>query len=236
MAYETQLDWVNRVFNRTGLIALEKTHAGRANGVRTAELAGVSDSQIRRAGRWNNDALSQSYLTNLPRKFVHGPWLASIPTLRGGSIFLGPWFESYDSRDRQSAFMMPEIQGQQKPGEHLDRDDLAAQGFLHLLQQLRTILLQDSALMQPKFPEHPVWTHSVFQRNDYSEFAEAARLANTQTEEPCKVRLRQTVPQVADQLRIIRQDFGVATDCLHAAIQRGFGSLEAQVGDLVNGR
>ncbi|KKZ68700.1 hypothetical protein EMCG_05693 [[Emmonsia] crescens] len=83
MAYETQLDWVNRVFNRTGLIALKKTHAGRANGARTAELAEVSDSQIRRAGRWNSDALSQFYLTNIPRKFVRA--MAGFnPNLEGG--------------------------------------------------------------------------------------------------------------------------------------------------------
>ncbi|OAX77290.1 hypothetical protein ACJ72_08413, partial [Emergomyces africanus] len=136
---------------------------------------------------------------------------------------------------------MSEIQGltdidqlQQKPGEHLNHDDLAAQEFLHLLQQLRTILLQDSALMQLKFPQHSVWAHTVFQRNDYREFAEAVCLANTQTEEPYEMQLRQTVPQVADQLRIVRQDFEVVTDRLFAAVQKGFDSLNAQIEDLIS--
>jgi len=38
-----------------------------------------------------------------------------------------------------------------------DRQDLAAQGFLRLLQQLRIILLQDSVVMRREFPDHPIW-------------------------------------------------------------------------------
>jgi len=38
-----------------------------------------------------------------------------------------------------------------------DRQDLAAQGFLRLLQRLRIILLQDSVVMRREFPATPSW-------------------------------------------------------------------------------
>ena len=39
------------------------THAGRLQGAKHAELNGVNDGQIRRAGRWSSDALTSCYLT-----------------------------------------------------------------------------------------------------------------------------------------------------------------------------
>ena len=238
ITYETQLDWVNHVFSGTGLNTLKKTHAGWANGVKTAELAGVGDGQIHHAGQWNTDALSQSYLTNIPRKFV---WAMSgfNPDLMGGFYIpqasvsppdelvqaLWPWaddylqwFELYNSQDCESSFKMPEIWGLngmnqlcEKPDVWLDHDDLAAQGFLHLLQQLCTILLQDSVILQSKFPGHPVWSHEVFQQDDYHDFARAVHLVHTQTEELHEVQLQQALPEVANQLHINVQN----SQCSH---------------------
>ena len=111
-------------------------------------------------------------------------------------------FESYNIRDPNSCFEEPELrqlgelgvqnQLRRKPGVRLDRDDLAAQGLLRLLRQLRTILLQDSTIFQPMFPGHPLWPNPVFMREDYRQFAEAVLLANMQTEAPYEMRVQQT--------------------------------------------
>ncbi len=69
LSYEVQLEWTNKMFKAAGVTTLKKTH-GRGQGSQEAERGGVSEHQIRRAGRWNTDALSQSYLTNLPLEFV----------------------------------------------------------------------------------------------------------------------------------------------------------------------
>jgi hypothetical protein len=63
------------------------------------------------------------------------------------------------------ALDLPESQGEK------DRDDRAAHGFLCLLAELRTILLQDSVLLRREVPGHPMWDHEIFQRLDYVEFA-----------------------------------------------------------------
>lgn len=44
--------------------------AGRAQGSKQAELEGVEENQIRRAGQWNQDTLPNCYLTHPPRKFL----------------------------------------------------------------------------------------------------------------------------------------------------------------------
>ena len=62
MAYDTQLDWINRMFTGAGVTLLKKTHAGRSQGAKHAELKGVNEGQIRRVGRWNSDALTNCYL------------------------------------------------------------------------------------------------------------------------------------------------------------------------------
>jgi len=69
MAYDTQLDWINRVFTGAGVTSL-KTQTGRSQGAKHAELKGVNEGQTRRAGRWNSDALTNCSLTHLPRKFM----------------------------------------------------------------------------------------------------------------------------------------------------------------------
>jgi len=58
------------MFTGAKVTSLKKTHAGRSQGAKHAELKGVNGGQIRRAGRWNSDALTNCYLTHLPRKFI----------------------------------------------------------------------------------------------------------------------------------------------------------------------
>src|SRR3954451_10289587 len=70
MSYDTQLDWINKMSAGANVTSLKKTHAGRSQGAKHAELNGVNEGQIRRAGRWNSDALTHCYLTLLARKFL----------------------------------------------------------------------------------------------------------------------------------------------------------------------
>ncbi|KAF2174917.1 hypothetical protein K469DRAFT_702412 [Zopfia rhizophila CBS 207.26] len=79
MAYDTQLDWINKMF---------------------------TEANIRRAGRWNNDALINCYLTHLPRKFMRS--MAGFSPKREG--------EEEEEEEKEAT---------------ADRQDLMAQGFLH---------------------------------------------------------------------------------------------------------
>ena len=58
LSYATQLDWSKKIFQGAGIHVKEKTHSARKQSVRHADLRGVSEAQIRRAGRWNTDAMT----------------------------------------------------------------------------------------------------------------------------------------------------------------------------------
>jgi hypothetical protein len=58
-----------------------KTQLGRGFGCRTASIHGAQDSDIRRHGRWNNQALENCYLTSLPRGSIRA--LAGFPPEKG---------------------------------------------------------------------------------------------------------------------------------------------------------
>lgn len=85
LSYHTQFDWNSRMFQGVGIYSKEKTHSARKQSVRHAELGGVSESQIRRAERWNTDAMTGVYLSYLPRGFIRS--IAGFPQ-EGKTYFL----------------------------------------------------------------------------------------------------------------------------------------------------
>lgn len=86
-----------------------------------------------------------------------------------------------------------------------DEQDLAAQGFLHLLDRLCTILLQDSVIMQEQFAEHPLRSDPIFVREDYQDFAKEVKPFLTNVEEPRDVQLQRAVLVIAERLQIAHQ-------------------------------
>ena len=66
ISYHAQYEAIRICYDALGIKTKKKTHANRGSGVRRADVAGTEESQLRRLGGWNSDALSTSYLTNLP--------------------------------------------------------------------------------------------------------------------------------------------------------------------------
>ena len=63
-------EWVAKALQYVGITSRKKTHAGRSSGAKTVELKGVNESQIRRAGHWNQEQMVGCYLDSLPCKFM----------------------------------------------------------------------------------------------------------------------------------------------------------------------
>ena len=74
-------EWVAKAFQYAGIISQKKTHIGRSAGAKMAELKGVSEDQIRRAGRWNQEQMVGCYLNSLPREFMRS--MAGHPSQMG---------------------------------------------------------------------------------------------------------------------------------------------------------
>ncbi|OWY91439.1 hypothetical protein PHMEG_00039979 [Phytophthora megakarya] len=68
MTYRAHYDATIKAFTALGMHSKAKTHAARGSGARMAELAGATEAQIRRLGRWNASTMEGCYLSALPRE------------------------------------------------------------------------------------------------------------------------------------------------------------------------
>jgi hypothetical protein len=260
VSYRTQLDWINDVFRATNLASKKKTHSGRAGGARYAELSGVDEASIRRAGHWNQDAMSNCYLSGLPRKFLrtmagfnpedHGNYYIPRATISPPESLvraLWPWVDTWlswfnrDDLDKDKG-IDPELDLPPRPPliqkgiQQIDEKDLAAQGFLRLLDQLRTVILQDSVFLQAEIPTHEIWDHSLFQRPDYKQFAQQLLLSVRTTSTPYEIQLRQALPAIADRITTAENNLYQNISSNHDSIQDSLQSLHSKVEDLISGR
>jgi hypothetical protein len=111
-------------------------------------------------------------------------------------------------------------------GQGSDLDQSGDQ-FVELLLELRVVLLQDSALLMPRFPELPLWKHPVFSHEDWSRFAEQVREAEAREEEPEHVLLARTQPLVASEIAALNRN-------LSGLVQHGTTAVSDAVKDLKN--
>jgi Centromere DNA-binding protein complex CBF3 subunit, domain 2 len=140
------------MFQGVEIHAKEKTHSARKQSVRHSEPRGVSEAQIRRAGRWNTDAMTGVYLSYLSREFMRS--IAGFPQ-RGHAYFLPRAQETPDETLCARIWPETDVWLERMEAYHPDRADnevvrlnLAGSGFLRLLRMLRVILLQDSVLLR----------------------------------------------------------------------------------------
>ncbi|POM67506.1 Hypothetical protein PHPALM_16482, partial [Phytophthora palmivora] len=68
ITYRSHYDATVKAFSAHGFHSKAKTHAARGSGSQMAELAGATESQIRRLGRWNSSSMEGCYLSALPRE------------------------------------------------------------------------------------------------------------------------------------------------------------------------
>ncbi|KAJ6436501.1 short-chain dehydrogenase [Purpureocillium lavendulum] len=200
-SYNSQRDWVVKAFAYAGVTSQKKTHVGRSSGARTAELKGISEDQIRRAGRWNQEQMVGCYLNSLPRKFMrtmagHPPQIGCFEIRRAGVT----------PPEVLLSMIWPELdrwRGRFGPGTEQE-NDLAAMGSTNLLFYLREVVLQDSVILMKKYPGSPVWNHPVFRHPAYAPFAQQLSDFILEEERPSQLAvLIQAMPVLADYLQSV---------------------------------
>ena len=194
----TQAAWIRRAFAAIGIQSQEITHTRRKKGALHAELLGVPESEIRRAGRWGMDVLTSVYLSHLPRRFMRA--IAGWPQ-EGKGYFLPRAQETPEEALCSRIWPGVDVWMERMEAYDPDRDDnevvrhdLAGTGFLRLLRVLRVILLQDSVILRKQFPLHPLWKDSLFNCPEYLKFAARMEdsLANVVT--PAELTMQQILP------------------------------------------
>ncbi len=209
LSYAVQLQETWRIFGAAGVVSSKKTHLPRRTGAQEAETYGTSLAQISQAGRWNQSTLVKAYLTHLPRQFMR---VVAGFSGSSGDYFLAraaydppyvlqkqlwPWIEEWEARFDARARRQRWAQG------GLDDDHLAADGFVKLLRRLRIILLQDLAILQPRYPSLPFFNYAPFYGPDWDEFALVAR-SHTAAGEPPSLLLQRALPEISATLQSSR--------------------------------
>jgi hypothetical protein len=199
LAYNSQREWVVRAFGYAGVVSQKKTHVGRSSGAKTAELRGVSEEQIRRAGRWNQEQMVGCYLNSLPRKFMRS--MAGHP-LQPGCFEIDR--AAVTPPDELLQLIWPKLNSIQDrlSLQQGHASDLAAAGLVNLLLYLREVVLQDSVYLRDRYPDSHVWDHPVFRHVAYDAFAQRVRAHMNDGRPPSQLALlRQAMPVLADFLQ-----------------------------------
>jgi hypothetical protein len=199
LSYTSQRDWAGKAFEQVGVHSSKTTHIGRPSGAKIAEIDGVSEEQIRRAGRWNQDQMVGCYLNSLPREFMRK--MAGHP-IQAGCFEIRS--ASAAPPDALLSLIWPELdiwKGRFGPDAG-QVDDLAAAGFTNLLFYLREVILQDSVALRLRFPDNAVWTHPVFQHAAYEPYARQVAACLHEGESPNELSmLHQAMPQLMEYLK-----------------------------------
>jgi hypothetical protein len=68
-----------------------------------------------------------------------------------------------------------DVAAQAYAGGEIRPADLTGREFVSLLKELRLIFLQDVAILQPIYPDLPLWRLPIFRDPEWHAFAEAVR-------------------------------------------------------------
>jgi hypothetical protein len=259
ISYEIQLKWTNKISEAIGLASKKKTHSGRSGGARVAELQSVDENSIRRAGHWNQDAMSNCYLAALPRDFLrtmagfkpgdHRNYYLPRATITPPESLvqaLWPWVDAwliwFQQEDARTEDIDPILDLPPQPSlvqagsQQVDANDLAAQGFLKLLQQLRTVILQDAVFLQIEMPSHSMWKHRLFQRLDFKQFSQELLQSARTTETPYEIQLQQSVPAIADRITSTEHTLQQTISSNQFQLLDYLRTISGQVNDLTSGQ
>jgi hypothetical protein len=190
-----------------------KMHVRCGSGARMAELAGAEDSEIRRLGRWNAQALAGCYLAAIPR--------AAVRTLAGFSPEAGSYFLKraavVPSYSLQS-LVFPWLNSYLDPSVEMERT-IAVQGFVSLLQYLIVVVLQDAAIVSRKYPSHPLFQLSLFRSEQFLTFRRELEEAMSAEEDPTESNLHRFLPALTDKINNAHQSLMAKSNMIQQEVQ-----------------
>ena len=196
VSYNTQLNSVNNAFAAVGINSVKKTHSGRQAGAREAEMAGLSHDHIRRVGRWNSESMENNYLTCLPRTAIRV--IQGFPEEKG-CFWLPRALVTPPLSLQKKIFPMVE-EWQQKMQEDSSCQTICGEGFLKLLVELRTIILQDAVFFKQLVPDHEIFSHEIFQCEEFTTFADELNRTINSTTPPAEVEIQRVVPEINSRI------------------------------------
>ncbi|KAE8213934.1 hypothetical protein CF319_g9129, partial [Tilletia indica] len=202
LPYRTQYNHMCKVLGALNIQSSKKTHLNRGGGARRAEDNGASEAQIRRAGRWVVEKMQGCYLTGLPRESMRA--MAGFNTQPGAFYLPRNTIIPPLSLQQQIFPTADSILSDVEAGKH--ERDLAAQGFLRLLQYLRIIILQDVVALRRTHPHMPILSNPIFASAEFLAFERELTPALDTPEKPVSVAVVEALPELAHFLSAVQNN------------------------------
>ncbi|KAE8217472.1 hypothetical protein CF319_g8446 [Tilletia indica] len=222
ISWSDQAYLLRYAFEEVGVSSSKITHAMRSGGARFAHEAGCTEDSLRIHGRWCGDRLIERYLGGVSIQPVRA--LADFD-IKGGDYWL-PRTLLYPDVDLQhQIFPFIESGEAEVLQRHKDggQTDNAALNFLGMLKWLRIVLLQDAVLLQPLYPQLPIWQYAPFNTQAFHEYAQCLQAAIASTPAPSDLTINTLVPELGRALGGLQ-----ATLSTIAAQHATSSSLESQ--------
>lgn len=195
LSYNQHRAVIGKLFLACNVSSAAKTHATRHSGAQHAELHGVPELQIRRAGRWNSSVMEGTYLSHLPRKFMR---VAAGSPPDDNAYFCRRSLVQPPQALVDQVF--PRVDHWLDPARESRLPDTASAGFLRMLDYLRRILIQDMVFVRRDFPSHPLLAEAPFSSPEFGAFAEELLAVAEVAPDPITTQLQQIAPAVVARL------------------------------------
>jgi hypothetical protein len=122
----------------------------------------------------------------------------------------------------------------------LDESDQARSNFLRILWQLRSILLQDLAVLQPEYPNMVVFTQPIFGTQEWQDFAHTVRsglpLPGKRDATSKSLLLEQAVPEIVTSLTASTMAITQQASIYHSVLAERPANVEHAVNAIATGK
>jgi len=155
-SYSTEYTKLRDVQHELGIITSTKTQAGRKHAA-TSEDKGATAASLDKQGKWAINSRNGAYANNAV------PWDA-VRVLGGHRPESGRYYLRRNVRIPPESLLLQVFSWLETAREQMQNDmDMAGDNFLHLIEYLRIVVLQDAAVMMDmdKYAGHPVFDFEV---------------------------------------------------------------------------
>nr|GAT44268.1 predicted protein [Mycena chlorophos] len=184
MSYANHRDRVKRSFEANDVDITKVTHAGRGFTAKTAREYGASADEVKALGGWSDSGSFRPCYD----------WVISVEAALGSAMF--------DARNPAAHFLARETL--ETPQATIDAifpfAEEQPRHFLSLLIWLRTVLVQDCALLYLMHPNASIFEYPPFNTREFRDFAATAAGRIEQVEQEVALALRNLPQQMAQTL------------------------------------
>ncbi|KAJ3502645.1 hypothetical protein NLJ89_g8791 [Agrocybe chaxingu] len=204
MTYTNHYERLKKMHEKNDISISKVTHGGRFYSADKAGIYGASGIDIKALGNWKTgDAYSEVYNRAMP-----------VRAMLAASMFSAEKPDSYvlsrsllDPPANLLRNLFPWVEGAQQAYFQRVNElghkaiDYSLKQLLILMPQLRTILIQDAAVLFPQYPGLSVWNFPPFNTSEFRDFAKSSVLMLEQAELEAKHRLEALPEKMATSMR-----------------------------------